>query len=109
MVNKNHKKGRQIANQWVGVAVHTNEETNKTMAESRCNGSKMVESQNKLYASSSFILTKHAMAPTNTRKEDSSNDRAPQPMTLACFKIDGIAILPTTEAPVKNLVAPTQL
>lgn len=49
------------------------------------------------------------MASTNTKNEDSSIASAPQPITPACFKIAGIAILPTAEAPVKNFVALTQL
>lgn len=52
---------------------------------------------------------KHKMARTNTKNDESSIVRAPQPITPACFKIAGIAILPTTEAPVKNLVAFNQL
>uniref|UniRef100_A0A2P2JUP4 Vacuolar protein sorting-associated protein 55 homolog n=1 Tax=Rhizophora mucronata TaxID=61149 RepID=A0A2P2JUP4_RHIMU len=49
------------------------------------------------------------MASTNTKNEESSIARAPQQITPACFKIAGIATLPTAEVPVKNLVALTQL
>lgn len=49
------------------------------------------------------------MAMTSTKKDDSSIAMAPQPITPACFKIIGIAMLPTTEAPVMNFVASTQL
>lgn len=43
------------------------------------------------------------------KNEDSSIESAPQPMMSACFKMAGIAILPTTEAPVKNFVKLAQL
>lgn len=49
------------------------------------------------------------MANTNTKNDESSIVRAPQLMTPACFRIAGIAMLPTAEAPVKNLVALAQL
>lgn len=49
------------------------------------------------------------MVDTKIKKEESSIASAPQPMTSACFKMDGIAMLPTAEAPVKNFVAFTQL
>ena len=49
------------------------------------------------------------MATTNTTKDESSRARAPQQITPACFRIAGIAMLPTADAPVKNLVASTQL
>lgn len=49
------------------------------------------------------------MANTNTKKEESSIANAPQPITPACFNMAGIAMLPIAEAPVKNLVAFTQL
>eukprot|EP00268_Persea_americana_P040327 TRINITY_DN4000_c0_g1_i1.p2 TRINITY_DN4000_c0_g1~~TRINITY_DN4000_c0_g1_i1.p2 ORF type:complete len:117 (-),score=20.29 TRINITY_DN4000_c0_g1_i1:263-613(-) len=49
------------------------------------------------------------MENAKTKNEESSNARAPQPITLACFKMAGIAMLPTAEAPVKNFVAFTQL
>jgi hypothetical protein len=49
------------------------------------------------------------MAITKTKNDESSIARAPQPITLACFKITGIAMLPITEAPVRNFVALTQL
>lgn len=49
------------------------------------------------------------MENTKTKNEERSNARAPQPITLACFKMAGIAMLPTAEAPVKNFVAFTQL
>lgn len=49
------------------------------------------------------------MASTNTKKDENSKARAPQPITPACFKMAGIAILPMADAPVKNLVALTQL
>lgn len=43
------------------------------------------------------------------KNDESSIARAPQPMTPACFSIAGMAMLPIAEAPVKNLVAFTQL
>ncbi|KAL4573679.1 hypothetical protein LXL04_020493 [Taraxacum kok-saghyz] len=49
------------------------------------------------------------MAVTNTKREEISMANAPHVMTSACFKIIGMAMLPTAEAPVKNLVASTQL
>lgn len=49
------------------------------------------------------------MASTNTKKDESSIARAPQVMTPECFRIAGIAMLPIADAPVKNLVALTQL
>lgn len=49
------------------------------------------------------------MASTNTKKEENSIARAPQPITPECFSMAGMAMLPTAEAPVKNLVAFTQL
>lgn len=47
------------------------------------------------------------IASTNTKKDASSIAIAPQPITPACFKIAGIAMLPIAEAPVRNLVALT--
>lgn len=67
------------------------------------------EPQNMLYSSSLFICKNHRIAIPNMKNEDSSIHRAPHPMTSACFRIEGIAKLPTTEAPVKNLVKFTQL
>lgn len=49
------------------------------------------------------------MASTSMKKDESSIASAPHPITPECFKITGIAMLPTAEAPVKNLVALTQL
>lgn len=49
------------------------------------------------------------MARPKTKNEESSIARAPQPITSACFKIVGIAMLPTTEAPVRNFVMSTHL
>jgi hypothetical protein len=49
------------------------------------------------------------MAMTNTKNDESSIARAPHPITPACFKITGIAMLPIAEAPVRNFVALTQL
>lgn len=49
------------------------------------------------------------MANTKTKKDERSIARAPQPITPACFNIAGMAMLPIVEAPVKNLVAFTQL
>lgn len=49
------------------------------------------------------------MAKTNTNKDESSIARAPQQIMPACFKITGMATLPTADVPVKNLVASTQL
>lgn len=49
------------------------------------------------------------MAIPNMKKDESSIANAPQQMTPACFRITGIAMLPTTEAPVRNLVASIQL
>lgn len=43
------------------------------------------------------------------KNDESSNARAPHPITPACFKIAGMAMLPMAEAPVKNLVAFTHL
>lgn len=45
----------------------------------------------------------------NTKNDESSNARAPQQITPACFRIAGMAMLPIADAPVKNLVASTQL
>ena len=44
------------------------------------------------------------MASPKTAKEDSSIVSAPHPITPACFSIDGMAMLPTIDAPVRNLV-----
>ena len=52
---------------------------------------------------------KHTIARTNVKKDESSIAIAPQPITPACFKMIGIAMLPTAEAPVKNLVTSAQL
>ena len=49
------------------------------------------------------------MASTKMKYDESSMASAPQPITPACFRIAGIAMLPTAEAPVKNFVAFTQL
>lgn len=49
------------------------------------------------------------MENTSTKKDESSITRAPQQITPACFNIAGMAMLPTADAPVKNLVAFTQL
>lgn len=49
------------------------------------------------------------MAITNIKKDESSITRASQPITPACVNIAGMAILPTVVAPVKNLLAFTQL
>ena len=49
------------------------------------------------------------MASTNMKYDESSIASAPQPITPACFRIAGIAMLPTAEAPVKNFVTLTQL
>lgn len=42
------------------------------------------------------------------KNDTNSIESAPQPITPACFKMAGIAILPTAEAPVK-FVASTHL
>lgn len=49
------------------------------------------------------------MAETKMKNDESSIINAPQPITPACFSITGIAMLPTVEAPVRNLAAFTQL
>lgn len=49
------------------------------------------------------------MATPKTTKEESSIASAPHPMRFACFKMEGIAMLPMTEAPVKNFVKFTHL
>jgi hypothetical protein len=49
------------------------------------------------------------MANTNTKKEDSSNPKAAQPITPACFNMLGMAMPPRVDAPVKNLAKFTQL
>jgi hypothetical protein len=49
------------------------------------------------------------MAKTNMKKDENSIARAPQLITPACFNMAGMARLPIVEAPVKNLVAFTQL
>jgi len=49
------------------------------------------------------------MADTNTKNEESSIARAPQLITPACFNMAGMAMLPTADAPLKNLVAFIQL
>jgi len=49
------------------------------------------------------------MANINTKKEESSNAKAAQPITPACFNMLGIAMPPRVEAPVKNLPKFTQL
>ncbi|PHT48574.1 hypothetical protein CQW23_12782 [Capsicum baccatum] len=49
------------------------------------------------------------MNSRKTKKDESCNAMAPQPITPACFKIIEIAMLPTVDAPVKNLVASSQL
>lgn len=49
------------------------------------------------------------MANTSTKKEESSIAIAPQPITPPCFNIAGMAMLPMPEAPVKNLIALSQL
>lgn len=59
--------------------------------------------------SSLFIPMKDNMATTNTKRDEISIANAPHVITPACFKIIGIAMLPTAEAPVRNLVASTQL
>ena len=64
---------------------------------------------NILYASLSLVPRKHKMAIPNTKKDESSIANAPQPITPACLRITGMAMLPTTEAPVINLVASIQL
>lgn len=46
---------------------------------------------------------------TIMENDANSIESAPQPITPACFKMAGIAILPIAEAPVKNFVASTQL
>lgn len=43
------------------------------------------------------------------KKDENSIARAPQPITPECFNMTGMAMLPTVETPVKNLVAFTQL
>ena len=62
-----------------------------------------------LYSSSLFIWRNHKIATPKTTKDDSSIVRAPHPMTPACFRMDGMAMLPTIDAPVKNFVKFTQL
>lgn len=49
------------------------------------------------------------MATTKAKREEKSSATAPQPIMSACFKIAGMAMLPTAEAPVKNFVAFSQL
>jgi len=49
------------------------------------------------------------MADTNTKNEESSIARAPQLITPQCFNMAGMAMLPTVDAPLKNLLAFTQL
>lgn len=58
-----------------------------------------------------FIWRNHEIAMPKTMKEDSSIVRAPRPMNMipACFRIDGMARLPTIDAPVKNFVKLAQL
>ncbi|RWW11450.1 hypothetical protein GW17_00024936 [Ensete ventricosum] len=51
----------------------------------------------------------HKIAAPKTTNEDSSIAKAPHPMTFACFNMEGIAMLPTTDVPVKNFVKFTQL
>ena len=66
--------------------------------------------QKEMYSSSSeFIWRNHTMASPKTAKEDSSIVRAPHPMTPACVRIDGMAMMPTMDAPVRNLVKFTHL
>lgn len=62
-----------------------------------------------LYSSSLFIWRNNRIATPKTTKDDSSIVRAPHPMTPACFRMDGMAMLPTIDAPVKNFVKFTQL
>jgi len=49
------------------------------------------------------------MSDTNTENEESSIARAPQLITPECFNMAGMAMLPTADAPLKNLIAFTQL
>jgi hypothetical protein len=51
-----------------------------------------------------LIWRHHKIATAKTTNEDSSMARAPHPIIPACFKIDGIAMLPTIDAPVRNFV-----
>jgi len=48
------------------------------------------------------------IATPKTTKDDNSIVSAPHPMIPACFRIDGMAMLPTIDAPVKNFVKFTQ-
>ncbi|PKU82716.1 hypothetical protein MA16_Dca020295 [Dendrobium catenatum] len=49
------------------------------------------------------------MAKPKTKKEESSISRAPKQIMPACFNMEGMAMLPTIDAPVRNLVISTQL
>lgn len=49
------------------------------------------------------------MDKTNIKNDESSIINAPQPITPECLRIIGIAMLPTAEAPVRNLDALIQL
>ncbi|QHN77835.1 uncharacterized protein DS421_19g656280 [Arachis hypogaea] len=46
---------------------------------------------------------KHNMANTNTKKDESSIAKGPQPITPECFRMLGMTMLPIVENPVKNL------
>ena len=61
------------------------------------------------HSSSRLAWWKHMTVQTNTRKEKNSIHIAPFPIRSACLRIIGMAMLPTADAPVKNLAASIQL
>lgn len=60
------------------------------------------------HSSSRLAWWKHMTVQTNTRKEKNSIHIAPFPIRSACLRIIGMAMLPTADAPVKNLAASIQ-
>ncbi|KAL9672280.1 hypothetical protein QQ045_028530 [Rhodiola kirilowii] len=61
---------------------------------------------NRSYQSSSRLaLWKHKTVQTNMKNDVNSINMAPVPIKPACLRMMGMAMLPTADAPVKNLAA----
>lgn len=60
-------------------------------------------------SSSRLAWWKHKTVQTRMKKEANSMNMAPISIRLACLRIAGMAMLPTTDAPVRNFAASIQL
>lgn len=77
--------------------------------ETGCRFTEIVSSQKRYHSSSRLARWKQRTVHTKMKKEVNSMNIAPLPIKPACLRIMGMAILPTADAPVKNLAASIQL